>query len=484
MGNKERSVYRSPVLDKVLLLLADLKRSPSGAIIHGHIEQMLSEMEGEHRKTEEAYASFLDMLMEACISLIPADSPLHTHLRLVQLRLTPPLSVSELGVLNRSVEAVADELVQSNGFRGHDLAPALSHVIERFGGPVARARTSPTVSSTSAASPPPSHPAQDARPSPQKTGQHDTSSHPAQESARNADSASELTVNTTYRAHLDEKREEMQKLQADFVAQMSEAVTESDAFGNVLADTLTSIQQAEAMDDLGSQRQELEKSLEHMIEGHKALAEKFCRAQEYLSIIEDDNKQLSEELDRVRLLSLTDELTRLSNRRAFMRRLEDEVSRVQRHGFPLSLVLIDLDFFKRINDLRGHAAGDEVLSSYADDVLSIFRHHDLVARYGGEEFAVLLPNTSQEGVVCALKKVRRRLTQVNSWRDPEAVALPTFSAGVAQFRAGETSGSLIERADSALYAAKRNGRDCIEVNGAESEHVAPSVELPSQESSS
>ena len=102
MENKERDVQVSPVLKKVLALLGDLKLSSSGAIIHGHIEQMLSEMDHDHRKTEEAYASFLDMLMEACISLIPVDSPLHTHLRLVQMRLAPPLSVSELGVLNRS----------------------------------------------------------------------------------------------------------------------------------------------------------------------------------------------------------------------------------------------------------------------------------------------------------------------------------------------------------------------------------------------
>ena len=169
----------------------------------------------------------------------------------------------------------------------------------------------------------------------------------------------------------------------------------------------------------------------------------------------------------MRLLSLTDELTNLPNRRAFMRRLEDEVSRVQRHGFPLSLVLIDLDYFKRINDLRGHSAGDEVLRCYAAEILSIFRHHDLVARYGGEEFAVLLPNTAQEGVLCALNKVRRRFAEVVQMRGSEAVGLPTFSAGVAQFRTGETTGSLIERADSALYAAKRKGRNCSEVSGSE-----------------
>lgn len=439
------------MLKKVLGLLEDLKVSPSGAIIHGHIEQMLLEMSLDHRKTEEAYASFLDMLMEACISLIPAELPLHTHLRLVQLRLTPPLSVSELGALNRSVEAIADELVKSGGFRGRDLAPALSPVIERFSG----------------------QPQSSVRPiSAQSSGPQERRSEErveTQKPSQGAESVTEFKVNTAYRAHLEEKREEMQKLQADFVAQMGEAVAESKAFGGLLTDTLATVQQAASIDDLETQRRELVQSLEKMIAGHQALSDKFTRAQEYLSIIEDDNLQLSEELDRVRLLSLTDELTRLSNRRAFMRRLDDEVSRVQRHGFPLSLVLMDLDLFKRVNDLRGHAAGDEVLRCYADDVLSIFRHHDLVARYGGEEFAVLLPNTAQEGVVCALNKVRRRWSEVVEARGADAVELPTFSAGVAQFQAGETTSNLIERADAALYAAKRNGRNRTEVSGCEAE---------------
>ncbi len=219
------------------------------------------------------------------------------------------------------------------------------------------------------------------------------------------------------------------------------------------------------MDDLEKRRSELVKAMEEMTEGHRSLDEKFSRAQEYLSIIEDDNQQLNDELDRVRLLSLTDELTSLPNRRAFMRRLEDEVSRVQRHGYPLGLILLDLDHFKSVNDLRGHAAGDEVLRSYAREILSIFRHHDLVARYGGEEFAVILPNTTQEGVISAINKVRQRVEEVVELRASDDFELPTFSAGVAEFRPGETPSTLIERADSALYAAKRKGRNCTEISG-------------------
>jgi diguanylate cyclase (GGDEF)-like protein len=137
---------------------------------------------------------------------------------------------------------------------------------------------------------------------------------------------------------------------------------------------------------------------------------------------------------------------------------------------------MDLDHFKNINDLRGHAAGDDVLRSYAKEILSIFRHHDLVARYGGEEFAVLLPNTTQDGVVAALNKVRRRVEEVAMLKGGDTTQLPTFSAGVAEFRPGETPSSLIERADSALYEAKRKGRNCTEISNdnSELESQAPS----------
>ncbi len=468
MENKERGVQNSPVLGKVLVLLGDLKVSPAGAIIHGHIEHMLSDVLADHQKTEQAYARFLDMLIEACISLIPVDSPLHTHLRLVQLRLTPPLSVSELSMLNRAIEAAADELTQTNSLQGSDLAPLLSPLIERFGGPVQPTTasvvntprttplTTPLTTETTAKSAAKGERAVD-QPS----------------SSAKSESVADFHVNVAYRAHLDEKREEMQKLQQDFIAQMGEAVAESENFDQLLQDAVAALQQAETIDSLETRKRELMRALEGLTEGNQSLGEKFSRAQEYLTIIEDDNQQLSEELDRVRLLSLTDELTRLPNRRAFMRRLEDEVSRVQRHGYPLSLVVMDLDHFKRINDLRGHAAGDTVLRSYSKEVLSIFRHHDLVARYGGEEFAVLMPNTDVDGVVCALKKVRRRLEEVTKAHGPEDVALPTFSAGVAQFHPGEMPHSFIERADAALYAAKRNGRDRTEINGDEQRMEAP-----------
>ena len=119
--------------------------------------------------------------------------------------------------------------------------------------------------------------------------------------------------------------------------------------------------------------------------------------QSFLHLIGSNVNKLSDELDQVRVLSLTDELTQLPNRRAFLRRIKDEMDRAQRDKTHLTIAMIDLDNFKEINDKYGHGVGDEMLRVYAREVLSIFRRYDMVARYGGEEFAVILPNTDKQG---------------------------------------------------------------------------------------
>ena len=181
-------------------------------------------------------------------------------------------------------------------------------------------------------------------------------------------------------------------------------------------------------------------------------------------MIESDSQHLTDELARVRLLSMTDELTDLPNRRALMRRLEDEMSRSQRYGFELSLALIDLDSFKAVNDEYGHAVGDTILICYAENILSTFRHHDMVARYGGEEFAVILPNTNLKGAMAALHKVQREAASTSCHCGDAQVPAPTFSAGVAVLHQADDVESLLKRADDAMYEAKRLGRNQIVVN--------------------
>ncbi|WP_455202562.1 GGDEF domain-containing protein, partial [Kaarinaea lacus] len=263
---------------------------------------------------------------------------------------------------------------------------------------------------------------------------------------------------------------EMERLHRDFVRQMRAIVAENAEFGVHLGLEIDALDDATKIQNVEDRRKAILASMKKLSESHTQLAKKFDTAQTYLSIIESDKQKLSDELDRARMLSLTDELTSLPNRRAFMRRMDDEVSRVKRYGFPLSLVLIDIDHFKQVNDKYGHAAGDKVLRIYSEKILSIFRHHDMIARYGGEEFAVLLPNTDLDGVLRALDKVKSTVPKVQCKIGGMTINAPTFSAGVTEYRAPETPTQFIERADHALYRAKRLGRNRIEVEQKDNEH--------------
>jgi diguanylate cyclase (GGDEF)-like protein len=158
------------------------------------------------------------------------------------------------------------------------------------------------------------------------------------------------------------------------------------------------------------------------------------------------------ELER---LSSTDELTSLFNRRIFFARLEEELARAQRHGLPVSVVLLDVDHFKAINDAHGHLAGDEVLRRLSRVVRESLRVMGVAARYGGEEFALLLPHTTLEGA----RVVAQRLLVAARSVPFGPTGTLTVSLGVAEWRAPEASDALVARTDAALYEAKRSGRD-------------------------
>jgi len=173
------------------------------------------------------------------------------------------------------------------------------------------------------------------------------------------------------------------------------------------------------------------------------------------------NKQTEVEaiLTQAKELSNVDALTFLPNRRMIVRELQDEVLRAGRYNTPLSISVVDVDFFKNVNDTYGHLVGDEVLRNVAYQLRDHIRHPDLAGRYGGEEFLILLPNTeSAEAAEQALrlcKYVRETKVHVNNH-----VLSVTISIGVAQFQPGaDTWDSLLNRADNAMYEAKNNGRD-------------------------
>lgn len=285
---------------------------------------------------------------------------------------------------------------------------------------------------------------------------------------------SELRVNNVYRQHLERKRDEIDRLQGMLSHKVLEAIAQNKEFGDLLQIERGALQQADSVEEVAALRQILIGGIEELLKGQRTLAGNLTGTSEYLHVLESDGERLRAELQKVRLLSLTDDFTGLPNRRAFMRRLEDEIGRAQRYETPLALAIIDLDGFKQVNDTFGHAAGDRVLRCYADHILSTFRHHDMVARYGGEEFAVLLPNTGLEGAASALRKVQSRTAQAVCEYEGHSLPLPTFSAGLTLYHHSESLTNLIDRADRTLYRAKRFGRNRIEQEPGLNELVADS----------
>ena len=170
--------------------------------------------------------------------------------------------------------------------------------------------------------------------------------------------------------------------------------------------------------------------------------------------------KLKEAYKRIEELAELDELTGSYNRRCIMRMLDEEIARAGRNDAPCSIALIDLDWFKRINDAFGHPTGDEVLRTFAITMFANIRGIDRFGRYGGEEFLLVLPGMSTENAVRALDRLRGIIAELD-WSAFSPDMSVTISAGVATLKPEETPDIFLARADSALYAAKARGRNRI-----------------------
>ncbi len=180
----------------------------------------------------------------------------------------------------------------------------------------------------------------------------------------------------------------------------------------------------------------------------------------FIGIKEDitDRKLLEEKLQ---LLANTDPLTGLFNRRVFLERLEQESGRILRLGGTAALLMLDLDFFKRVNDVYGHATGDEVLKEFSEIVKNHSRHIDVPARLGGEEFAILLPSTNQDDAQIVAERLRQQVSEMSIEHTKGNVHI-TVSIGAALLSVNNTDGEIVlNHADSALYVAKESGRNRI-----------------------
>lgn len=167
--------------------------------------------------------------------------------------------------------------------------------------------------------------------------------------------------------------------------------------------------------------------------------------------------------------AIRDPLTGLFNRRYFQETLRRELHRASRAKQPLSVVLLDIDHFKRFNDTYGHATGDKVLKLVARTLKQSAKGRDTAARYGGEEFGVVLPGTVMRDALAFAEQVRRRLAgkELKTLDGSSSFGSVTMSLGVSQYRAGEPVTHLLQRADAALYASKRDGRNRVTAEAAD-----------------
>lgn len=168
-------------------------------------------------------------------------------------------------------------------------------------------------------------------------------------------------------------------------------------------------------------------------------------------------------------LALIDPLTRLGNRAALDTALRRELQLAERHHYAFSLLMIDVDHFKRINDMHGHAQGDLVLKEIARTIEHVCRESDISFRYGGEEFVVLLSKTSEMGARIIAERLRREIATLLIEHNGIAIK-PTVSIGISTTGEREHINNLFDRADRALYKAKQSGRDCVKDIGDCLEH--------------
>ncbi|GMV01754.1 MAG: GGDEF domain-containing protein [Burkholderiaceae bacterium] len=227
---------------------------------------------------------------------------------------------------------------------------------------------------------------------------------------------------------------------------------------------------------LGSFIEEIERSsdlpslagtVRHLIEETRAMyvelegsREDFTQAGERARQLEEEVSRLETELSSASVQVNTDHLTGLLNRRGLERSFAELAARCRADGRPLSLAMIDVDNFKRLNDVLGHQAGDDALRHLARVTRSRLRSEDLGARYGGEEFVVVLPGVIEEQAAEAVHRIQRALTTDVFTHDGQWVAI-TFSAGVAQVQGAGTLEEVAARADQAMYEAKRTGRNRV-----------------------
>ena len=253
-------------------------------------------------------------------------------------------------------------------------------------------------------------------------------------------------------------RTALKQLIHQMLQEIAELGTTTDRFQSNLgryADTIGAADSLESLTGVVREMVEESRAVQSVVaQTQNRLNDEHSRATELTAKV----KQLEDEIRRLSEEVSTDPLTQIANRRGMMRAFETEKARMDRTAGTLSIGLLDVDNFKKLNDQMGHQTGDEALKFLARRVGELLRPGDVVARYGGEEFVVLLPETSVDDGQQILTRLQRTMSAEFFTHEDKKVFI-TFSAGVTLYRAEEPIEAALERADIALYEAKRTGKN-------------------------
>lgn len=266
--------------------------------------------------------------------------------------------------------------------------------------------------------------------------------------------------------HIDREKKYLQAREAElrgvieFMREsLMQVVGEDSRFAGAMHEHNNKMERIASLDDIRKIKDALKEEMSRM---RQAILEKERSDERRVESLAREVGSLRSDLESARQESMTDQLTGASNRLSFDSHIARRLERYVLSGERFSLLMCDLDDFKRVNDTYGHQAGDEALRVFVRECRSMIRSTDLLARYGGEEFAIVLPEATLRH---AVKKAQMLCTRISSNRylaesqDASGLLYLTTSIGVAEVRPNDSVATLVERADKALYTAKRTGKN-------------------------
>lgn len=263
------------------------------------------------------------------------------------------------------------------------------------------------------------------------------------------------------KGNLDDAKEKLRSLITTFIDRIGAMSDDADGYHARIGAYSEQIGQASDIGELGEVIEGLTRDMDGMRQSLRGSHSELQEARAQAEQAEQRIHALESELAQVSNLVREDQLTGALNRRGLEEAFTRELARADRLLAPLSISLLDIDHFKKLNDSLGHQAGDEALKHLTRVVRDLLRPTDSLARYGGEEFLILLPNTDLDEAERILKRLQRELTRQFFLHDNDKVLI-TFSAGIAERDQEETQAALIARVDAAMYRAKAAGRNRVE----------------------